>query len=69
MKVAVISQGKIEAAARAYMEWQFPQRSWDSLTDGMREKFREGARNALVAAADASDDGPVNHTPVKSFRH
>lgn len=44
---------EIEAAARAYLEWQFKGRRWDSASSSMKEKFREGARVALRAAAVA----------------
>ena len=48
----VITQEEIEAGAKAWLHWQFG-RDWDSATEPMREKFREGARSILMAAACA----------------
>ena len=44
------SRDEVEAAAKAYAEWQFPKMAWDDLREGMKNKFREGARKALEAA-------------------
>lgn len=48
-----LTERQIDAAAKAWMEWQFPGRSWDDAVPEMRAKFREGARCALTAAAIA----------------
>lgn len=42
---------QIEAAARAWMTWQFPGRAWEDAIPAMKDKFRDGARRALLAAA------------------
>jgi hypothetical protein len=46
---------EVEAAAQALVEWQFPTREqpWESLPEGMKDKFREAARRALNAASKA----------------
>ena len=48
------SEEEVEAAARAWLSWQFPGRDWDTAVDAMREKFRDGARIVLRAAATAT---------------
>jgi len=45
------TEEQVEAAAKAWMSWQFPDRSWDDAVPSMKEKFRDGARLALAAAA------------------
>jgi len=45
------SDRQIEAAAKAFMAWQFPGRAWDDAVPAMKDKFRDGARRALRAAA------------------
>lgn len=45
------SEEQVEAAAKAYMAWQFPGRDWDDAVPALKNKFREGARLALSAAA------------------
>ena len=47
------TERQIEAAARAWMAWQFPGRAWDDAVPELRDKFREGARLVLQAAAVA----------------
>lgn len=47
---------QIEAAAKAWMTWQFKKASWDSASPAMKDKFREGARLVLLAAAKAECD-------------
>lgn len=42
---------QIEAAAKAWMAWQFPGRAWEDAVPAMKDKFRDGARIALRAAA------------------
>lgn len=49
------SEQQVEAAARAWLGWQFPGRTWETALDGMKEKMREGARVVLRAAHNASD--------------
>ena len=49
------SDQQIEAAARAYLGWQFPGRTWETAIEGMKAKFREGARIALRAAYDVPE--------------
>jgi hypothetical protein len=44
---------QVEAAAKAWMTWQFPGRSWEDAIPVMRDRFRDGARKALRAAAVA----------------
>lgn len=41
---------EVDAAARAWFEWQFKGRRWDEAPASMQEKFREGALQALRAA-------------------
>jgi hypothetical protein len=45
------SEQQVEAAARAWLEWTFPARDWNTAPPAMRDKFREGARASLRAAA------------------
>jgi hypothetical protein len=45
------SEPQIEAAAKAWMAWQFPGRAWDDAVPAMKAKFMDGARRALRAAA------------------
>ncbi len=47
---------EVEAAAKAWMSWQFPNRSWDDAIEKMRQKFRDGADKALRAAAAVAKD-------------
>lgn len=42
---------QVEAAARAWMAWQFPGRDWDDAVSSMKKKFLTGARRSLIAAA------------------
>lgn len=44
------TEEQVEAAAKAWMSWQFPGRSWEDAVPAMKEKFRDGARRALTAA-------------------
>jgi len=44
---------EIEAAARAWLDWQFPGRYWNTATQAMKDKFREGAKVVLQAAGNA----------------
>lgn len=46
---------QVEAAARAWMSWQFPGRAWDDAIPEMQAKFRDGARRALAAALVVSE--------------
>jgi hypothetical protein len=45
------SEEQVEAAAKAWMSWQFPNRDWDEAVPEMKDMFKTGARKALVAAA------------------
>ena len=45
------SERQVEAAAMAWMTWQFPGRAWEDAVPEMKDKFRDGARRALLAAA------------------
>jgi hypothetical protein len=39
---------QVEAAAKTLLEWQFPMSGgWDSAPEGLRAKFREGAKLIL----------------------
>lgn len=40
----------VEAAAKAWFEWQFPMRDWDTASDQMKHKFKDGADLSLQAA-------------------
>lgn len=51
------SDRQVEAAARAWLEWQFPGRSFDAAGSSMKSKFREGARVVLMAASRESTPG------------
>jgi hypothetical protein len=44
------TEQQVEAAARAWMTWQFPGRAWEDAVPAMKSKFRDGARLALLAA-------------------
>jgi hypothetical protein len=44
------TERQVEAAARAWMTWQFPGRAWEDAVPSMQNKFRDGARRALLAA-------------------
>lgn len=46
---------EIEAAAKAWLEWQFPGRPWEDAVEAMKQKFRDGATEALRAAASVSN--------------
>ena len=46
---------QVEAAAKAWMTWQFPGRRWEDAVPSMKAKFREGARKALVAAVSVDE--------------
>ena len=48
------TEEQVEAAAKAWLTWQFPNRDWDTAVDAMKDKFREGARVILLAAGSAS---------------
>lgn len=48
------TEEEVEAAARAWMGWQFPNRSWDDAIENMKQRFRDGASLALRAAAAVS---------------
>lgn len=43
------SPAQIQAAAKAWLEWQFKGRKWEEATDSMREKFIEGTIIVLSA--------------------
>ena len=45
------TEQQVEAAAKAWMGWQFPDRKWDDAISELKDKFRDGARHALLAAA------------------
>jgi len=45
------SEEQVEAAAKAWMSWQFPNRDWDEAVPAMKDMFRTGARKAFNAAA------------------
>jgi hypothetical protein len=46
-----VSHREVEAAAKAYLEWQFPERTWESSPPKFRDVFMEGAAVILRAAA------------------
>jgi hypothetical protein len=46
------TERQIEAAAKAWMTWQFPGRAWEDAVPALQDKFREGAKLSLIAAAD-----------------
>lgn len=48
------SEEQVEAAAKAWMSWQFPNRDWDEAVPEMKNMFKTGARKALIAAAEVS---------------
>jgi len=45
------TETEVEAAARAWLSWQFPGREWDTAVESMRNRFRDGAKVVLRAAA------------------
>ena len=47
------SPAHIEAAARAWMIFQFPTHKWETASVVLKNKFREGAKIMLMAAANA----------------
>ena len=47
-------EDQVEAAARAWLEWQFKGQDWDTASSDLKKKFREGARSILEAAAAVS---------------
>jgi hypothetical protein len=51
------TEEQIEAAAKAWMSWQFPGRSWDDAVPALKDKFKDGAKKALLAAADIMSPG------------
>lgn len=51
-EVIEVTPVEIEAACKSWMKWQFD-RSWDTASEPMKEKFRDGMRKFLVAAAVA----------------
>lgn len=44
---------QIEAAAKAWMEWQFSNMTWEMATAKMRSRFIEGAIVILTATVTA----------------
>jgi hypothetical protein len=48
------TEEEIEAAAKAWMSWQFPGRAWEDAVENMKQKFLDGAHRALRAAAAVS---------------
>ena len=48
------TEEEVEAAAKAWMSWQFPGRPWDGAVENMKQKFRDGAVRALRAAGAVS---------------
>ena len=50
---SMFSDKQIEAAAKAWLEWQFQGQEWETASAAMKKKFREGARIILCAASDA----------------
>ena len=48
--VCTIGSDEVEAAARAWLTWQFG-RPWETATPQLQERFRDGARHILMAAA------------------
>jgi hypothetical protein len=49
-----ISSEEVEAAAKAWLHFQFQGKwTWESAAPALKEKFREGAKQILVAAAIA----------------
>lgn len=47
---SIPSNEQIDAAAEAWLTWQFPGRTWNSATSAMKDKFRAGAKIILSAA-------------------
>jgi len=52
-----IQEKQVEAAARAWLAWQFPGRKWETAVPAMQDKFREGARVVLRAGLVTGDQG------------
>lgn len=48
-----ITNDEVEAAAKAWLTWQFQGRTWETATPQLQDKMREGARVVLAAAAIA----------------
>lgn len=44
---------QVEAAAKAWLEWQFKGRRWEDAVPSLRESFLKGSRVILAAAASA----------------
>lgn len=49
----LFSDKQVEAAAKAWLEWQFDGQKWETASASMRAKFLAGARVILVAATNA----------------
>ena len=48
-KPAMFSDKQIEAAAKAWLEWQFESQKWETASPAMKKKFLEGAQVILKA--------------------
>ena len=53
------SEEQVEAAAKAWLSWQFPGRSWEDAVPSMKKKFRDGARRSLAAAISAGPQSNI----------
>ncbi len=49
----MFSDKQIEAAAKAWLEWQFEGQKWKNASPAMRKRFLEGAKIILGAAEEA----------------
>ena len=47
------SDKQVEAAAKAWLEWQFDGQKWETASASMKAKFMAGARVILTAAEGA----------------
>lgn len=45
----MFSDKQIEAAAKAWLEWQFKDQLWENASPAMKKKFLEGAQVILKA--------------------
>ncbi len=48
--VVLVTNAQVASAAKAYMEWQFPGKEWETASLSLQSRFMEGARIALTAA-------------------
>jgi hypothetical protein len=55
----LFSDKQVEAAAKAWLEWQFDGQKWETASDSMKAKFLDGARVILSAAVLEGMQFPV----------